>query len=218
MARPIALDLFCKAGGASMGLHRAGFDVVGVDIEQQPRYPFRFIQADALNLPFDLHNFDFIWASPPCQAYVAFNAVWNRSKPRNHPRLIEPVRALLGAGGVPYVIENVVGAPLRNAIRLCGSSFGLKVRRHRLFEASFPIASPPCAHGTERPIGVYGDHPQGHYGDGYRMPRAKSVAEASAAMDIDWMVWRELTQAIPPAYAEHIGRAAILHARPRIAA
>jgi DNA (cytosine-5)-methyltransferase 1 len=206
VSRPRALDLFCGAGGAAMGLHRAGFDVTGVDIVKQPRYPFAFVQADALNPPFDLSGFDFIWASPPCQAHVGFNASWNHN---DHVSLIEATRALL-KGHLCTVIENVVGAPLRNPMQLCGTHFRLGVRRHRRFETNFGCTAPHrCRCHGKRLVGVYGDHPQGHFGDGYRIPRARSIEEARTAMGIDWMDWRTLTQAIPPAYSEYIGRAAL---------
>jgi len=196
-----------------MGLHRAGFDVIGVDIKKQPNYPFRFVQADALRPPMDLSDFDFVWASPPCQAHVGFNAGWNDNK---HVSLIAETRELLRPHPVT-AIENVVGAPLRTTIQLCGSHFGLGVRRHRRFETSFMLLAPSCQHTGEE-IGVYGDHPQGHFGCGYRIPRARSLEEASAAMGIDWMKWKELCQAIPPAYSEFIGRAALEAIRLKAAA
>lgn len=135
--RPRALDLFCKAGGAAMGLYRAGFDVVGVDIEPQPNYPFMFFQADALTFP--LGNADFIWASPPCQGFTAYKRRKNHVRPREN--LIPAVRErLLGRA---HAIENVPGAPLVKPTMLCGSMFGLDVRRHRLFETSFAMVAPP---------------------------------------------------------------------------
>jgi DNA (cytosine-5)-methyltransferase 1 len=207
--RPLALDLFCGAGGASMGLHRAGFDVTGVDIRPQSKYPFRFVQADALAPPFDLTAFDFIWASPPCQAYTGMQRLNTRAPKRDHPRLIEPVREMLRASGVPYAIENVPGAPLIDPLMLCGSMFGLKVRRHRLFECSFWALRPPCQHSPESPIAVYGDHPQQPGDKTMRVNRARNLPEGQDAMGIDWMDWRPLTQAIPPAYGEFIGRAAL---------
>jgi len=132
--RPKILDLFCGAGGASMGYHLAGFEVVGVDIALQPNYPFEFHQADAMAFP--LSGFDAIHASPPCQAYtrMARGLLQSQGRAKEHPRLIEPIRARLLESGLPYIIENVEGAPLIRPIRLCGSSFGLDVQRHRLFE------------------------------------------------------------------------------------
>jgi len=217
--KPLAVDLFCGAGGASMGLHRAGFDVTGIDIKPQKNYPFRFVQGDALNPPLDLSQFDFIWASPPCQAYTGMQRINTRAPKRDHPKLIEPVRAMLGAAGVSYAIENVPGAPLRNPIVLCGSMFGLKVWRHRLFECNFWTLRPQCQHSlSPKPIAVYGDHPQQPGDKTYRVNRARNLAEGQAAMGIDWMPWRPLTQSIPPVYAEFIGKAALHHMGKRAAA
>lgn len=208
-----------------MGLHRAGFEVVGVDIRPQPRYPFEFHQADALTFP--LAGFDFIWASPPCQAHTAMKTMHNA---REHADLIPATRDRLLASGVPYVIENVVGAPLFDAFRLCGTMFGLGVedadlQRHRIFEASFFVGMiPPCNHGARATIGVYGGHIRnrkrrtiGIYGEGVRDSRRKldkgvpdfTVEQGREAMGIDWMTVAELSQAIPPAYSEFIGRAAL---------
>ena len=204
--RPRALDLFCGGGGVSMGLHRAGFDVVGIDIEPHPEYPFTFIQGDALAPPVRLTDFDLICASPPCQAYTMMQALNTRGPKREHPKLVEPVRAMLKASGVAYCIENVPGSPLNNPFILCGSMFGLSVRRHRLFEASFPVLTPCCDHVGARPIAVYGDHPQSPGDKTMRVNRARTLAEGQEAMGIDWMTWKPLTQAIPPAYSEFIGR------------
>lgn len=201
-ARPRLLDLFCKAGGAGMGYHRAGFDVVGVDIEPQPHYPFEFHQADALTFP--LEGFDAIHASPPCQAFtVLHNLGWPAT---DHPDLIEPTRALLRASGRPWVIENVVGAPMPAAFVLCGSMFGLPIRRHRQFESSPFMLVPPHRHKA-------GDHPvlmtSGRLTKQRRALRpwqvhatAEVVRQASG---IDWMNRDELSNAIPPAYTEWIG-------------
>jgi DNA (cytosine-5)-methyltransferase 1 len=202
--KPRALDLFCGAGGASMGLHRAGFDVVGVDIKRQPRYPFPFVQADALRPPFDLGDFDLIWASPPCQAYSEATPIAARKK---HPNLIAATRFLL-EGHRCYVIENVDGARhhLRNPFRLCGTMFGLRVWRHRWFESpALPFnLLPPCAH-----VG----HPVVISGSAHGRGEAK-VPEMIKALGVPWMVTRAPTrQAIPPAYAEFIGRAALAHLR-----
>lgn len=209
MSRPRLLDLFCGGGGAAVGYHRAGFDVVGVDLVDQPRYPFEFHQADAMTFPLD--GFDAIHASPPCQGYSSLEALnASRGNPSRKPRLIVEMRARLQATGRPYVIENVMGAPLINHIRLCGSSFGLGVRRHRLFEVRpIPLGVPPCAHHAQRTfVGVYGDHPQTGtiHMDGYvRQPRAASIEEAGLAMGIDWMDWQGLREAIPPSYTQWIG-------------
>lgn len=187
-----------------MGLWRAGFDVTGVDIEDQPNYPFPFIKADATTM--SLRGFDFIWASPPCQAYT----LAQRIRKNEHPDLIPATRAMLKASGAgAWVIENVPGAPLIEPVELCGAMFGLRVYRHRLFESSFPLAAPP--------------HPE-HFAPLRKMGRApqpgdfmhvvgnfSGVQQARDAMGIEWMMRDELREAIPPAYAEYIGRAAIEH-------
>jgi DNA (cytosine-5)-methyltransferase 1 len=292
--RPRALDLFCKEGGATKGLQRAGFHVTGVDIEAQRRYcGDMFYQADALTFPLD--GYDFIWASPPCQAFTKLR---HMPTAREHPDLIEPVRARLVASGVPWCIENVEDAPLGESgylIVLCGTMFGLQtadgraeLRRHRLFETSFSIPlRPACQHGyrsvcsvvghtppqighmaKRRVITVIGNKPECNIGrhdgtlGGHRrtaicvngevsplagsMPAARdsitvggkramggyagrraitvtgstaqtnidhnrtretfSVRDAQAAMGINWMGMRGLSQAVPPAYSEFIGR------------
>lgn len=204
MDRPLVLDLCCKAGGAGWGYHLAGFRVVGVDIEPQPHYPFEFHQADALTFP--LVGADLVHASPVCKAYSA-TSVLNRVE---HPRQIRAFRERLAASGVPYVIENVEGAPLIDPVTLCGAMFpGLRTYRHRLFEASFPVDQP--AEPEHRwPLAKMGRPPRpgewmqvvGHFSD---------VAAARAAMQIPWMTRDELAQAVPPPYAEHVGRAALAH-------
>ena len=208
-----ALDLFCGAGGATKGLQRAGFHVTGVDIKPQPRYcGDAFVQADALKYAADpllIDEFDFIWASPPCQAYCGMTQI-NKAKGiiKDHPRLVEPVRDMLRAAGAPYCIENVPGAPLIDPVMLCGSMFKLKVWRHRLFECNFPMFTPQCRHAlAKNPIAVYGDHPLQPGDKTYRVNRARNLAEGADAMGIDWMDWRTLTQSIPPAYSEFIARA-----------
>lgn len=210
MSRPRLLDLFSGAGGAAMGYHRAGFDVVGVDIEPQANYPFEFHQADALLILRDLvagrlwSRCDVIHASPPCKASSSMRHMWNA---RQHNDLIAPTRELLERTGLPYVIENVEGAALRNPIRLCGSSFGLgaagrQLRRHRLFECSFPVMSRPCQHRGDV-IGVYGTGGGGQMTRGFK---ARGAREAGEALGIDWMrSLDELSQAIPPAYTEYVG-------------
>jgi len=198
-----ALDLFCCAGGSTKGLQRAGFHVTGVDIKRQPRYcGDAFVQADATNPPFDLRRFDFIWASPPCQHYTQMlnHGLTSRD---NHPDLIEPVREMLKSAGVPYVIENVANAPLIDPFVLCGEMFGLRVMRHRFFEASMPILVPAhVPHRREGGIRKQGDG--GYYFRVYGHETGK--AEWGAAMGIDWMKSPQLAQAIPPAYSEFIGK------------
>jgi DNA (cytosine-5)-methyltransferase 1 len=195
-----------------VGYHRAGFDVVGVDIKPQPRYPFAFVQADALEYVRDHgREFDAIHASPPCQAYTSWQNL-NRERwgtVPEHPDLIAPTRELLRGTGRPFVIENVIGSPLEGSALLCGFMFGLGLRRHRRFEASFLLLSPRHRCGKRRrSAAVYGPlngRRLWDRKDGTQL-RAATFAEASAAMGIDWMESEELTQAIPPAYTEFVGR------------
>lgn len=214
------LDLYCGAGGAAMGYHLAGFEVVGVDIEEQPNYPFEFFQNDALQHLEDykdaiLEEFDAIHASPPCQAYSQLGAQQRgRDAKLLHPALIEPTRDIIEATGLPYVIENVVGSPLINPVKLCGSSFNLDLRRHRLFETNWNLRGRECDHSWQKPrwaphdkrkknpmssVQVYG----GPKIKGLERGQEKAIREK--AMGISWMSWYELTQAIPPAYTEFIG-------------
>jgi DNA (cytosine-5)-methyltransferase 1 len=210
MSRPRLLDLFCGAGGAAMGYHRAGFEVVGVDINPQPHYPFEFRQGDALEFGaksvFAFTSFDAIHASPPCQKFTRFQ-LSQPKRANRHPDLIGPVRIELQRTGLPWVIENVPGAPLLDPIQLCGSAFGLVARgdrqliRHRWFECGFGWAEtvPPCRH-EGRAVMV-----TGHGKDGYR-GSGLAAYEAREAMGINWMNRDELAQAIPPAYTEWIGQ------------
>jgi len=208
--RPRLLDLFAGAGGCTEGFRRAGFEVVGVDIEPHSDYPGELIVADALDVLADiafLRQFRVVAASPPCPRYSTITPAATRDQ---HPDLIGPVRDLLRAGGGVYVIENVPGAPLDHPVMLCGRAFGLRVRRHRLFESNVFLMSPGCACDATPPIGVYGDHPEdSHFlrpNGTERGRRAQTLAEAQTAMGIDWMTnWDDLTDAIPPAYTEHIG-------------
>lgn len=198
------LDLFCGAGGAGMGYHRAGFDVVGVDIRPQPRYPFAFVRGDALRPPVDLSRFDAIHASPPCQGFTAYKRRPGHVAPRAN--LIPATREMLRATGKPYVIENVPGAPV-HGFTLCGSSFGLDVRRHRLFETSPEIIlAPPCDHGWQarRFVGATNNrNPRRTVEVGvWRIP----LSVQRTAMGVDWMELEELSEAIPPAFTEWIGR------------
>ena len=195
--------MFCGAGGVSRGLSDAGFEVVGVDLVEQPRYPFEFRRGDALAV--DLGGFDLVWASPPCQRYMTGGVV----RRERAPDLIGPVRKRLKAWGGPWIIENVPGAPMRRDVMLCGSMFGLPLRRHRLFEMSFEVPKQPgCRHAEVGPIvGVYG-HPHGKAGAWPGM-RPSTIETWREAMGIDWMNAKEITQAIPPAYAEFLGQAAL---------
>jgi len=192
------LDLFCGAGGASVGYRRAGFEVVGVDINPQTNYPYEFILADALK--FDLRSFDAIHASPPCQNYC-----WCTTKARNqgktYPDLIEPIRNRLIDSGKPYVIENVVGAPLLNPTYLEGTMFGLGVIRRRLFETNWWLPQPMyiSRKGTVRDRTYFSV--AGNGGDG-----SNRVDDWRKAMGINWMTRAEIKQAIPPAYTEYIGQ------------
>ena len=193
--KPRLLDLFCGAGGAGMGYHRAGFgEIVGVDIAPQPRYPFEFVQADALEYVAEHgHEFDAIHASPPCQRY----SVMSRND-KEYPDLYDPTRALLLSNGVPWVIENVIGAPYGYGFVLCGSMFGLVVRRHRNFETSWLHL-----------MGLRCDH-AGHGGGLTSRHSDKGVkAEWPEYMGMPWATPKECTQAIPPAYTEHIGHTLI---------
>jgi len=214
--KPLLLDTFCKAGGAGMGYSRAGFRVIGVDIEPQPNYPFMFIQGDAVEFIKRFgHEFDAIHASPPCQAHsrvASLGKARNGSYPE-HEDLIEPTRAALKATMKPFVIENVIGAPLVEPITLCGSMFeGLKVYRHRLFECSFDIEAPKHEpHRDRTPSAGNGISPKGFISvcgsGGVKGMNSKQIIEYwSMAMGIDWMTRKELAQAIPPAFTEFIGR------------
>jgi DNA (cytosine-5)-methyltransferase 1 len=203
----VLLDLFCGAGGASRGYADAGFTVVGIDNRLQPHYPYPFIQGDALDVSLWPDRVDVIHASPPCQRYSTMSQRWN-GRAETHPDLIEPTRTALRAAGVPYVIENVPGAPLIEPALLCGSMFGLGVRRHRLFEADRLLFTAVCRHASQPPKYWTYDHGKWHmspvapvYGHG----GGKAKDQWSEAMDIDWMTVTELAQAIPPAYTRWIG-------------
>lgn len=206
MARPLLLDLFCGGGGAAMGYHRAGFDVIGIDSMRQRDYPFAFIRANVLD-PSSWADLDFaaIHASPPCQAHsITANLARAQGKRASSVDLIEPVRQMLRATGAPYIIENVRGAPLREPLTLCGSSFGLRVRRHRLFESNVLLFGLPCDHRAQgRPVGVYGSPNDDIPCDGRT---ARDLADGQDAMRIDWLPWSRLKEAVPPAYTEHLGR------------
>jgi DNA (cytosine-5)-methyltransferase 1 len=209
--RPLLLDLFCGQGGAAEGYYRAGFDVVGVDINPQPRYPYEFHQADALT--FSLDGFDAVHASPPCQAH---SDLQKQSK-REYRDFIPAVRARLKASGLFYVIENVEGASLIDPVVLCGTMFpGLRVIRHRLFESNYPLQQPDH---PAHPLVFTHDKRKAHYG---RLNQDESyvqvtgggnctVANKRAAMGVPWMTGTGANEAIPPAYTEYIGRQ-LIHA------
>jgi DNA (cytosine-5)-methyltransferase 1 len=204
-------------GGASVGYAKAGFEVFGVDLKHGKRYPFTYLRANVLDVLRDenyIDQFDVIHASPPCQTHSITKHLRNaQGNSTSKLDLIPETREALIASGKPYIIENVVGSPLIDPVQLCGSSFGLKVRRHRLFESNMPIKGSICDHKSQgRPIGVYGamgDKPQGldkttgKYVYGGQV--ASTIDEARMAMGIDWAIWSELVEAIPPAYTEYLG-------------
>lgn len=200
--RPRLLDLYCCAGGAAMGYYRAGFDVVGVDIAPQPHFPFTFIQADALEyVAAHGHEFDAIHASPPCQGYSVTRAIHGRE----YVDLVDATRDALDATGKPYIIENVPGAPLRNAIYLEGMMFGLRVIRRRLFESNLLLLQPSDVPA----VGSTNSHRGYSTGGAYITVAGNNYnrIEGMAAMGVDWHVTRrELSQATPPAYTEFTGR------------
>ena len=216
--KPRLLDLFCKAGGAGMGYHQAGFEVVGVDIEPQPRYPFAFIQADVMSLDRRfLGFFDAIHASPPCQSYSPLGAL---SPHKTYPDLLEPTRAKLEDAGLPWVIENVMTAPLikERSIVLCGGMFGLRTYRHRRFESSAPLVAP--AHPKHVILTATKQRKQ-RWAEGWHVSITGDVGTyvGPEAMGIDWMSGDELSEAIPPAYTRVIGEQLLAHIKAqRIAA
>jgi DNA (cytosine-5)-methyltransferase 1 len=207
--RPRLLDLFSGAGGAGMGYFRAGFDVTGVDIKPMPRYPFTFVQADALEyLAEHGHEFDAIHASPPCQGYSRMLYVTGGTE---KPKLIAETRLVLDYIGRPYVIENVELAKpdMRNWVTLCGTMLGLRVRRHRLFETSpfLPLLVPSChCKNGVRDGGLIGHRLSGPKPPGRKVPPVFTERELRTAMGVEWMSMAEMREAIPPAYCEYIGR------------
>lgn len=199
--KPKLLDLFCCQGGAGMGYHRAGFNVIGVDLFPQPRYPFPFHQRDAVEfLRIHGKRFDAVHASPPCQAFTNAQKLMGNE----HPDFITPIREVLHDLGLPFVIENVPGAPLDDPFELCGAMFGLGTYRHRLFETNWDVEVPEHpkheARTTKmgrRPIDGEMMHVVGNF---------SGVAKAKEAMGIDWMNRDGLRESIPPAYTEYIGQ------------
>ncbi len=214
---PRLLDLFCCQGGASAGYAEAGFEVVGIDIDPQPRYPYAFEQADAIAVLDELvqnggelvlyGRFDAVHASPPCQAHS--NA--QKIRGREHPELIGPVRELLIASGLPYVIENVPGAPLLDPVELCGAMFGLHTYRHRLFESNVTLTAPERHERHVRSVKMgrplqEGDwyHAVGNFSGGPEDERKVNYVKRD--MGVPWMTRDGINQCIPPVYAEHVGR------------
>lgn len=199
------LDLFCGAGGAAMGLNDAfpHAEIIGIDIKPQPRYPFTFVQVDWREGLLKWRGWaDFLWASPKCQNHSVMTKRWRRS--HLHENQIPAVRDELRVSGKPWVIENVPQAPLDNPVLLCGSMFGLGVRRHRHFECSFSVLAPECRHDLQSEIvGVYGHAGGTSKRDGLSFKGTDAWREA---MKIEWMTGNELAQAIPPAYSEYIAR------------
>lgn len=216
---PRLLDLFCCAGGAAMGYHRAGFEVVGVDLAFQKNYPFEFHQADAIAYVREhAHEFDVIHASPPCQAFSRTKTLHSNE----HPDLVAITREALIASGKPYIIENVVGAPLRDPLVLCGTEFNLtaldvdgvplKVLRHRLFESNVSLhGNGGCRHDpTVLTASIYGA------GGGWTPTHRDSPTRRGgyvphtdvcrALLGVDWTTKHELSQVVPPAFTEHLGR------------
>ena len=206
MTRPRLLDLFCNEGGATRGYQQAGFHVTGVDIEPQPNYiGDEFIQADAMTFPLD--GYQVVHASPPCQLYTRAGHLRDAQGGTSDAEdlLVPTLERLAGLDGI-WVVENVEWAPFPPSVfttLLCGSSFGLQVRRHRLFGSNVLLMRARCEHARQgRPVGVY--HRMGdaipHGGT-----TAVDLEEAQQAMGIDWMTWSELKEAIPPAYTRYIG-------------
>ena len=224
------LDLFCCQGGAGVGYSRAGFEIVGIDQDRQPRYPFAFFQADITLLSVEwvrANGFDAIHASPPCQGYSAM-----RHAPGavGAPLLIDQTRDILNKTGLPWIIENVEEArwAMRDPVMLCGTSFGLgtgahELQRHRLFESNIPLVAPPCNHSGGAVVGVYGGHARcrsaRHGGRSTKdvWPGGHAGA-ASEALGIDWMTLGGMSESIPPIYTEFLGRQLMAHVRRQKAA
>lgn len=211
------LDLFCCQGGAGMGYHLAGFEVVGVDIAPQPRYPFQFVQADALVYlaqiiaSGEIREYDAIHASPPCQEYSSLRHM----KTREYPAILGAVRERLSATGLPWIMENVQRAPMHHGVLLCGTALGMRVRRHRLFDSSHLLYPPGLCHHTPDDVNVYGHgawnyRPWGDSQKHWQRTNTKQcplpIADAKAAFGASWMTQAGLAECIPPAYTQWLGQ------------
>lgn len=198
------LDLYCKAGGASMGYYLAGWKVVGVDIESQPRYPFEFVQADALEFAGRYgHLFDAVVGSPPCRDHTALTS---RAGLDGSGWLLGATRQVMVALGKPWVIENVPGAPMRKDLILCGEQFGLRTVRHRWFESSVPLIGGTACRGRHlRPTSTKKRRACWDAGMNISVTGDVGTYVGRQAMGIDWMTGDELSQAVPPVYTEWIG-------------
>lgn len=220
---PRIADLFCCAGGAGVGYRQAGFEVVGFDIKPQPNYPFDFRQRDVMSLtPEELRaEFDAVHASPPCQGHTTLRRLPNA---KGHADLVPATRALLAATGLPWVIENVMGAPLIEPVVLCGTMFGLgsginELQRHRKFELNWGLLRrvPACVHRVDEPVGdgrlrgvvpVYGDYPSPTQRDAIRRRGGTfpKKADRAEAMGVTWPTTnKEIAQMVPPAYTRWLG-------------
>lgn len=210
--RPRLLDLYSCAGGAGMGYAHAGFDVTGVDIQEQPRYPFKFRQADALTfLEQEGHEYDVIHASPPCQAYSPLNALPSTKDASEHPDLVAATRDALNATGKPWVMENVMSAPLHGIV-LCGSMFGLRTYRHRRFEPAGDVVLIEPVHPKHVAKTATRDRKR-RWEQGWNVSITGDVGTyvGPEALGIDWMNGDELCQAIPPSYTEFVGLQLLEH-------
>lgn len=216
MNKPLILDLYCCQGGASAGYVAAGFDVIGVDLNRQPRYPYSFMRAsalDVLSLPLLLKGWRVaaIHASPPCQGGTNAQKIRGNA----HPRLIAPTRELLDKTGLPYVIENVVpmvGAedvdPLKDPVMLCGVSFGLKTYRHRLFETNWPLTAPEHVPHSQQQVKMGRPVKEGDFYQA--VGNFSGVGIARRDMKVPWMNRDGIRECIPPVYAEHVGKQLIM--------
>lgn len=200
------LDLFCCQGGASMGYHQAGFEVVGVDIDPQPRYPFEFVQGDALKFLLEHHHeFDAFHASPPCQMHTNAQKIMGRE----HPDFIVATRAAFELIGKPWVIENVPGAPLNDPVELCGAMFGLRTYRHRLFESNAPLSAPAHPEHVARTTKMGRKPVEGEFM--HVVGNFSGVEQAREAMGMEWATRDGLREAIPPLYTKTLGEQLISH-------